>query len=288
MKITSFYLILVFVFTSCDLLLIPLKVESSEDKISITSLRISENIMVVSATRSFSALSSKSLEGLEENAIEALLIDKSISLFSGNEGTVEGETLDLIPGFIMANISQIESDNIITLTITDLSTDETATATTQKLPMVIPDSIIYKSNGDEYDPLLQITLTITDSDPETRDYFVAHVYSLNEELIFPFDPLDFFTSNDLLLKESIFTDEKQNEEGILKHTLKFRTTIPQDSLTVAISHIEEGYYRFLEAYKRNRGDMGLFSEPVTFPSNVENGFGYFSAHQPYFKIVIRE
>jgi hypothetical protein len=52
-----------------------------------------------------------------------------------------------------------------------------------------------------------------------------------------------------------------------------------DTLVVSVSAIDKSYYEFLSVYKRNGSIINqLTGEPINLPTNVKNGFGYFSTH----------
>ncbi|MGL4598052.1 MAG: DUF4249 family protein, partial [Bacteroidia bacterium] len=62
-----------------------------------------------------------------------------------------------------------------------------------------------------------------------------------------------------------------------------------DTIAVTISNISKGYYEFLSAFKRSGSFVNQLSgEPINYPTNVENGYGYFIAHYPsisFFELV---
>jgi hypothetical protein len=53
-----------------------------------------------------------------------------------------------------------------------------------------------------------------------------------------------------------------------------------------LANISKGYYEFLSAYRKsNQLIYQLLGEPVTLPTNVIIGYGYFSTYNPSLRIV---
>ncbi len=70
---------------------------------------------------------------------------------------------------------------------------------------------------------------------------------------------------------------------------RFLGTIGFDTIAVAVSSITSGYHSFLAAQKK----YGLLvnqikGEVINFPTNVNNGLGYFTVHQPQLTILVEE
>jgi hypothetical protein len=50
---------------------------------------------------------------------------------------------------------------------------------------------------------------------------------------------------------------------------------------VTLSNVSKGYFDYLSARQRGgSGFAGALGEPITYPSNIVNGYGYFSSHYP--------
>ncbi|MGQ0828591.1 MAG: DUF4249 family protein, partial [Bacteroidota bacterium] len=83
-----------------------------------------------------------------------------------------------------------------------------------------------------------------------------------------------------LLNDASFTDGKLIKTTIISPMVK-----ASDTIAVELAHISKGYYEFLTAYKRSSKLINqLTGEPINYPSNVQNGYGYFNAHYPDGKI----
>lgn len=75
---------------------------------------------------------------------------------------------------------------------------------------------------------------------------------------------------------------------VIRREVMWDADLSGDTVVAVLSHIEEGYFRFLDARRRFDGIVAsLANEPINLPGNVEGGYGYFSAHHPRAIIVIR-
>ncbi|MCU0422852.1 MAG: DUF4249 domain-containing protein [Bacteroidia bacterium] len=82
----------------------------------------------------------------------------------------------------------------------------------------------------------------------------------------------------------LFTDKDFNNG-----TLAVRKNIGAsvlDTVVVAVSSISEGYFNFLTVQKRYGSLINqIRGEALTFPTNISNGLGYFTFHQPKLYIL---
>jgi hypothetical protein len=54
-----------------------------------------------------------------------------------------------------------------------------------------------------------------------------------------------------------------------------------DTIGVSVSNISQGYYEFLDLYGRAGSPLTqITGEPIDYPTNVTNGYGYFTTHVP--------
>ena len=94
---------------------------------------------------------------------------------------------------------------------------------------------------------------------------------------------DFFKNDKLYLIDENRFDSNKIQEKIQVINKYFSKG---DVLIVTISSISEGYYNYLEAEERAGNLISSFiSEPVSYPTNVDGGYGYFSTNFITYKIV---
>ena len=272
----------------CELIEIPLDVEPAEEKMSLSSLLIGDSGILVSVSKSFSPLSGTSLTQLQENPVEALFVSRGNVQFKSNGNTILGEKFNDVPGFYFADFSSLALGDSLEISVYDSVSTQQISARTKIMPSVAIDSIRFRT-ATENTFLDTLKLYLSDPDTTQINYFVVHIYRSSSFLNVLNNTDSLFVQSDSLLQiSSIFSDIGMDSTLITRaYTIEKKSS--NDTLIAVLSHIEEGYFRFLDARKRNEdGGGGIFNEPINFPSNVENGYGYFSAHNPRYGIAIRE
>ncbi|MCG8374821.1 MAG: DUF4249 domain-containing protein, partial [Balneolales bacterium] len=227
------------------------------------------------------------LSPITEDFANSLLLDSARVTISYDGIT---DTLEpFINGLYFTELTSPENYQVLELTVFDSTTSETSTAMSVLLPGVELDSVSL-TRRDTAETFLS-DLDYTFPDPEGENFFVIHVYQFTPPETDSADADSgntglFFEDDNFLVYEQIFTD-RSAEEGIIRRDAVFEFSSPVDSALVVLTHIEEGYYNFLEARSRS-GSLAasLANEPVNHPTNVQNGVGYFSAHQPRGQIII--
>ena len=64
-------------------------------------------------------------------------------------------------------------------------------------------------------------------------------------------------------------------------TVSLESVLPTDSLVMTLSNINEDYFNFLSLRKRSQNLFTeIVNEPINYPTNVENGLGFFNTHFP--------
>ncbi len=275
-------------------------VEPAEEKLVVSSLFIPDSIIIVTVTRSFSALSAKSLEGLENDLINTLLVDRALVTISSKN---QIDTLfKLSPGVFIGALKDARPLDLFELNIYDSLTKSSVRSSTQLKSQVKFDSV-------------SVNLRITDGDTssfayyqfldaaQTDNWYLVQAFEFprlpnldninfdveNGEVVLSPDTSNqvFFTPEvnvlftDLIADITLPNDTVSSEE-ILPY-------IPNDTTIFVVFNIDEGYYDFLQARRRSGGILAsLTREPVNHPTNVDNGYGYFTMHLPFFKAFIRK
>ena len=79
--------------------------------------------------------------------------------------------------------------------------------------------------------------------------------------------------------------DKEMSGGLYEEVRKLHNVKRTDTIAVTLSNISEGYYKFLSTYLKSGNIINqITGEPIDYPTNVNNGYGYFSAHYPDVKI----
>lgn len=275
---------------SCQLESLPISVEPAESRIAVASLVGPEDLIFVSLTKSFSALSAESISEITEDFTQALLIDSALVTLSYDGFTDTLETFFDITGLYFTELQTFNEFQLLELSVFDSTTSELATAQSILQPPVEVDSVEITRRDTTINFFSDLYFSFEDP-PVQENFYVMQIYQFT-----PPDSTDsdsssqgglFFGDNNFLIYERIFTDRGAYEDGRIRRDDVIEFSSPVDSALVVLTNIEEGYYNFLEA----RGRSGSFAasvanEPVNHPTNITNGVGYFSAHQPRAKLVV--
>lgn len=299
MSTRNYILILILTFTMISCVEeVLIEVESAEQRMVVSSLFIPDSIIIVTVTRSFSALSGKDIEALGDDLIGSLLVDRGrVTIQSA--GAVD--TLSKVaPGVYVGFISNAEPLASFELDVYDSTSNQSVKSVTQLKPQVKFDDVSTEVTVENGDTLATLHYEFTD--PENQEnWYLVHAFELPElpDLSYSIDEdgqvvVQADTANQFFFVptvEPLFTD-------LIADITQGSSTIsvskelghkPKDTLVYVLINIDEGYFDFLQARKRSGGIFqSLTREPVNHPTNVENGYGYFTMHLPHFKAYIRE
>ncbi len=278
-------------FSSCSIESIPISVEPAEEKVAVASLIGPEETFFVTLSRSFSALSAEDVNDLSNNAIDRLLLNRALVLlqYEGITDTLE-KVLD-INGLYGTQLEIFNDFQMLNLAVFDSTSGDSVFAHSILQPQIEVDSVTVTRNSSGFENTALLTYNIIDR-PEDN-YFVVQAYQFTNPDTTAADTTEnntdnnlFFNDDTFLIYEDLLTDRGVDEDQIIRREelINFSSTI--DSALVVVTNISEGYYRFLEARRRSGGFISsLANEPVNHPTNIENGVGYFSAHQPKISLV---
>ncbi len=82
---------------------------------------------------------------------------------------------------------------------------------------------------------------------------------------------------------SVAFSDREYEVGKLEREDEFELSTTRDSIVVTLTNISRAYFEYIEA--RNRSGNSFLSEPISFPSNITNGYGFFNIHFPSARIL---
>lgn len=267
---------------------LPISVQPASSRIAVASLVGPENIVVVTLTRSFSALSATDINELGDTFADSLFVNRARVTITREGFASELNRVADLPGLYAAQIPDLKSGDVMELFVYDSVRQEQVQAVSVLQQQAAIDSIriiqTLSSTSDETGNTLSLRI---ENDPNDQ-FFVVHAYQFEQagdSTETDSASLDLFGRNQFLTLEDLFTDLGSAEDYISVDFPLFLTE-ETDSALVVVTQIEEGYYRYLDARRRS-GDLvsSIFNEPVNHPTNVVNGYGYFSAHQPVGRII---
>lgn len=265
---------------------LPISVEPAEPKIAVSSVIGPSETILVTLSRSFSALSAEDIDDLTQDGLDRLLLDRAFVTLEYEGFTDTLESFFDIPGLYGTQLQSFDDFQLMKLSVFDSTTSETITAESLLLPQVEVDSIQVTRRDTSINFLADFSYKILD--PEGDNFYVVQAYQLTDPDTTLTDSTEnevFFSDGSFLIYEQLLTD-RGAEDGFIRKEDFFEFTSSTDSALVVITNISEGYYSFLEARQRSGGVLSsLANEPVNHPTNIENGVGYFSAHRPRALIV---
>ena len=275
----------------CDLVDLPIEVEPAPSQLVVSSVMGSDQSLFVTVSRSFSALSATDADSLSSDFIGRLLVDSAgVLLHHGARSDTLFKLFD-IPGLYVGLFPELEPYQQLDLTVHDSLTGETISAATKFIPPVALEAVSLTEEISERDDTTTV-LTYRFEDPPGENYYVLHAYDLPSsgvlDSLFIDDELNPALRNDeaVVFYETLITD-RAFADAAIADTVRIPFTSVNDTIAVSLSHVSEGYFRFLDARRRTGGLVSsLANEPVNHPTNVIGGLGFFSAHQP--RVVVIE
>ena len=279
----------------CSLLLfacrpkpIGIDVAQSGERIAIASTALDAHTVIISASYSVTSLFNLEEAGKGgDSGIAAILVDSALVTI---EDGFSIDTLEKVsPGLYRTTSVNLQSGNVYTLKVLDYKSGRYVQASTQYQPPLFIDSMKPFVDRRPRDTAVQLTLDLHDDRPGT-DYYLMAYDKINPITI----PSAIGSSNfailnsDVQKRVEVFSDAEAIAGRITK---TFNLEIgPRDTLFVQYGRITKGYYDFLASYKRSGSILTqATAEPVTLPSNIMNGLGYFSLYDPGWRgFVLRD
>lgn len=275
-----------------------IQVAPEPSRVVVSSQLIPPNFLLVTLSRSFSALAPDSFESLEDNFVNALLVD---SAFVTLEYAGYTDTLfEAGPGIYAGELSEAIESETYRLVIYDSLNADYVTATTRLMPQVVLQGARLEVEVFADDTIFNTRYAFTD--PEEENWYITQATQV-----------DGFTLDDLLtaqiIDDSLVLDNGSvppvfDEDATANllytrifsdlelDTMRVERSVnvpdnPGDTIIFNLVNITEGYFRYLDAQQRNGGVLASISgEPINFPTNVENGFGYFTMNRPSYRVFI--
>lgn len=251
-----------------------------EPRLSIFSQVIPDQVMLVTVTKSFNSLKpADDIKG-DSALINQLMVSNAIVKvhFSGRTVVLHNSS----PGiYISTSVLQVPNQQY-TLEVLDPATGLTCSATSTMLEKVSFDDLKVKSEITSADTNHVLEYTISDVAGKDNYYLVTYT-PLNKRAGArnnnPFLSVSPPQNNYQLLTDRLFTEGQHNGKLSLNAEAG-------DTLAVSLINISEEYYKYLVVYQKSgRVFNQLTGEPIDFPTNIKNGYGFFTTHNPDVRII---
>lgn len=269
------------VFSSCTPEPLEIEITAKKPELVISSQVLPGNILLVSVSRSFSAL-----EKQTDSSKQSLLVNDAIVIVS-NSGSFD--TLELLSNGVYFSESILQNGNAyVNIKVYDKKEGIMAYANSQNIAMVPLLKTELDKSRLHSDSMIEIEYEFEDR-PFEKNYYMVNYYieipslendnssnridRLRKSLKAQRIETEFFTDKDFADGRSI---RKRSLSGITQG----------DTIAISLSNISKGYFEFLQARKKSNHILNVLSgEAINYPTNVMNGHGYFSMHTPDFRIL---
>jgi hypothetical protein len=230
--------------------------------------------MIVGLSRSFSPFENPALNNVSDEFYNNVIVENALVTV---QYLAQIDTLSMISsGVYTSDLTLSYNYGDYTLHVKDKIGNQEISAISTMLPKVLFDTVspVILNN------VITINYSLTDNNKELRNWYVISYYNKALSGNINMDINNFFDrgTNEFqdmqLISDLDFTNNKYF--GTMQLDVS-----PEDTIAVVLSNISEGYFKFLQLYQKTNGVTGQISgEPVTYPTNVKNGYGYFNTHNP--------
>lgn len=282
--VVAFFLFSISSFFGCRPEPLTIELEPFEDQVVVFSQVIPGEFMTILLTRTISALDFSEEEGdsVNQDFLNSLLE-------TGAEVTISYrdviDTLFEIPSglgmgtgvYISVETPQYINEEYELKVVTQAG--KTLTANSVMLPLVEFDEVLPNIERTADDTLVTVDFKITDLPGD--NWYMLNFYTNGDGNQQGVDLNSFFNSGSNILKKTELISDAAFEGNIYEGTVELPDVSPTDSMVVTISNINETYFKFLEVRKTSSNFFTeITKEPISAPTNVEGGLGFFNTHFP--------
>ncbi len=267
---------------SCRPKPIDIELEQAPPKLVISSQVVPNALTIITVSKSFSALESSEGNGQDSNSfIDQIMVKNAKVSITYNNIKNELVKIQDAPGIYGSITIPHIINTEYTLEVYDPETGMNVSAKAKMLKTITFDSLsAQRGNNDDSD---NVTVHIAFTDPSDEvNWYLINFYS---------DVQD--TSN----QTSLFEKQTASEVSVLLSDDDFDSPFvsgqktmynwTSDTIIATISNISKGYYDYLMARKKSGGLISsMLSEPITYPSNVKGGYGFFTMYFPDIQMIV--
>jgi hypothetical protein len=262
---------------SCRPKPIAIDIAQGPPQIAIASTVLDAHTVYVAASYSITSLANldDTSNGQSPIPLTSIQVDSALVTIISGEQT---DTLTKVfPGLYQTTLNLV-SGNTYTLTVHDYKSGQTVAANTTYQSALTLDSMKPIITRRTRDTGIQLKLDLRDDRPGTNYYVVAYDNVNPQTIPSAIGSANFSILNaDEMKRVEVFSDAEA-VNGYISETFNIDLHAT-DTLYVQYGRIDKGYYDFLSSYKRSGSILTqATAEPVTLPTNIINGLGYFSLY----------
>lgn len=276
-RISLLFVLASIAFVSCLPENLETDVEDAESKLVVSSQIIPNNIMVVTVTRSFSALEGSFGSDIDEEDLDKFLVKNALVVLSYGDRSDTLFTNEDAPGVYFSLFELQGEGQEFDLFVYDSTQQESVTSHSTMLPRVDIDAISIQRMETNLDVVHHLKYSFTDPE-EKENWYVLNIF--NPDSIDGGLGENFSFEGDNSVYSALISDQLYENSNITV-TDEIIGFDFGDTVAVMLSNISEDYFRFLNARKRGGNIVSsLTGEPINHPTNIEGGYGYFNTHNP--------
>lgn len=268
---------------------IDITIPQQKPKLCIASQVIPDQVMVVGVTNSFTSLYEFNQDSTGNNNFNFEILVKHARVSISYENKTE-ELFKVSDGIYAGINTLFTPQSTYTLNVYDSTTGESVSAVTTMMAPVTVNSMSATKLITSMDTSYAIDFEIQDN-PATEDFYM--VVPINSKSISGGGGL--LNAGGLLQNLGKTPNVKLYSDDVAKNNKISQTWYSDidfqgamnDTIIMQVARIDKGYFSFLKAFNRSGSIVNqLTGEPINFPSNVQNGYGYFNAFYPNVKTLI--
>ena len=282
MKTIAYFFALIaaaFALTSCEPNPIDIELPAPPAKLVISSQVIPDNYLAVSVSRSFSSLKGDQNTVEKDSAfLVGLMVEHALVVV-----TYDGinDTLIHLGNGVYGSERIIQQPHhSYQLYVKDSASGLSCSSNSIMLPQVTFDTVY---------PVIERTAAGTSvymeyefTDPASSgNFYAVSLHPKPKETTYEVNNLVKFTNKNS--NTTLLSDVQMAER---KYKGRWKLNVgAQDTIVFSLSNVSEGYYKFLTAYERSNSFFNQATgEPINYPSNIVNGYGFFNTHNPDFRV----
>lgn len=259
--------------TGCRPKPLKINVESAPEKLVVFTHLIPEQYMIITLSKSFSVL-----DGINEINVSSLLVSGATVQVKFNNQTFD--FIEINPGIYLSYNEAYEYNQEYELVIS--SGDHVVTSKTVMLQKTDFTNCLPQIDKSPADTNIFMNVAFNDI-PDKPNWYMINFYA-KTNIYSNMDGVNYFENGKNVTLQTILVSDKEFA-GTYSNKVKLEGISPQDSVVVTLSNINEQYFNYLKIRSSNGGNIlnQLNMEPISHPSNITNGYGFFNAHFPDIK-----
>jgi hypothetical protein len=286
MRISISIVVLLSLLVSCKPKELDITIPQAEEKLVVASQFLPNSSLAIVISKSFSALKN-GIPTIDSNGVvsneELIVKNASVTLTNGINTY---ELTEFSPGVYTTEEMNKEDFQQYHVVINHPETGLNASAKTQMMPDILFDSVSVSKQSDAQYPIM-IHYSFSDRPNEQNWYVVQYLLKNTEEDVRDRSNFDYIAKRMLEQQNTfdLYTDA-DFANGKISVSRKIKINEASDTLGIAVSNITYEYYTFLQAQKRSGLLINqLRGEVINFPTNVQNGYGFFNLHKPDVRVM---